>query len=129
MYTCNFIKLNYFQVTRNMLLSMLSSHTHTSIADGISLTDTAFATVMGLDVRAIGFTQRANVPLVTLDKLFERWLSLEAEVINYGPTKYSRPELKGSRPICKINQITSNKGWMSGGFTRSSGNRFLRSRT
>ena len=78
-----------------------------------------------LDVRTTVFTQRTNLPLVTLDKLFDRWLSLEAEVINYGPAKYSRPEIKGSGPICKINQITSSKGWISGGFTRSSGNRFM----
>jgi hypothetical protein len=47
------------------------------------------------------FKQRTNLPLVTLDKPFDRWLILEAEVINYGHAKYSRPEIKGSRPICK----------------------------
>ena len=44
---------------------------------------------------------RTNLPLGTLDRPFDRWLNLEAEVINYGPAKYSKPEIKGSRPICK----------------------------
>ena len=47
------------------------------------------------------FKQRSNLPLVTLDKLFHRWLSLEAEVTNYGPAKYSRPEIKKRKSIAR----------------------------
>ena len=47
------------------------------------------------------FKQRTNLSLVTLDKLFHRWLSLEAEVTNYGPAKYSRPEIKKRKSIAR----------------------------
>jgi hypothetical protein len=49
-YSCNFIRLIYLQLTRNMVLLLLSSHTHTSIAYGISLTDTAFVTIAAAEM-------------------------------------------------------------------------------
>jgi hypothetical protein len=41
------LDINLLQVTRNMVLFMLFNHTHTFVAEGISLTDIASTTVMG----------------------------------------------------------------------------------
>jgi hypothetical protein len=44
MYVCIFIRLTYLQVTRNMVLFMLFTHTTTFIVDGISLIGYAYMT-------------------------------------------------------------------------------------
>ena len=43
-YFCNFIRLIYLQVTRNMVLFLLFNHTHTSVVEGISLIDCILST-------------------------------------------------------------------------------------
>ena len=45
-YSCNFIRLIYLQVTRNMVMFLLFSHTHMSILEGISLISYTLTTVM-----------------------------------------------------------------------------------
>ena len=105
-----------------LLLIPLETTTANRQSTHIVRLDACFLTVMGLDAKGREILQQLKQKIY---KLFHRWLSLEAEVTNDGPAKYSRHEINGSRPTCKIN----SKGCISGGFTRSSGNRLLRSRT
>jgi hypothetical protein len=58
MYTCILTRLNYLQVTRNMVLFLLSTHLHTSIANNISLIGYATATATCVLCKFTGYGDR-----------------------------------------------------------------------